>query len=148
MTGFVCKVCLQQKPLIYGHQGLTVRVLVEDEQIKKEGLYALVVHPLLKDRSDLQVKLVLLKVEVAGKVEVVTNIENPCLQKYKLRQAEIGTLVWVDELNEDQINEHFGNYAEPQQKPDLVCKVVANRHCCRRVINSLQWMHENLFTQI
>ncbi len=65
---------------------MTVRVPVEDERIKKEGLYALVVHPLLKHRSDLQVKLVLLKAEVAGKVEVVTDIQNPCLQKYKLRR--------------------------------------------------------------
>ncbi len=38
--------------------------------------------------------------------------------KYILRQTEIGTLVQVDELNEDQINEHFGNYAEPERKPD------------------------------
>ncbi len=37
---------------------------VEDEWIEKEGLYALVVHPFLKDRSDLQVKPVLLKAEV------------------------------------------------------------------------------------
>ncbi len=118
-TGFAHEVCLQRKLLIYGRQGLTVRVLVEDEWIEKEGLYALVVHPLLKDRSDLQVKPVLLKAEVAGRLEVVTDIQNPCPQKYKLRRTEIGMLVHVDELNEDQIDEHFGNYADLELKPDL-----------------------------
>ncbi len=118
-TGFTCKVCLQRKPLIYGHQGLMVRVLVEDERIEKEGLYALVVHPLLKDWTDLQVKPVLLKAEVAGRLEVVIDIQNPCPQKYKLRQTEIGTLVHIDELNKDQIDEHFGNYADPEPNADL-----------------------------
>ncbi len=118
-TGFMRKVCLQRKLLIYGHQGVTVRVLVGDERIEKEGLYALVAHPLLKNRSDLQVKPVLLKAEVAGRLEVVTDIQNPCLQKYKLRQTEIGTIVRIDELNKDQIDEHFGNYADPELNADL-----------------------------
>ncbi len=60
---------------------------------RRGGLYALTVHPLLKDRAVVQVKLVLLKAVTAGKLEVIMDIQNTCPQKYKLRQTEIGMLI-------------------------------------------------------
>ncbi len=59
-------------------------------------------------------KPVLLKAVTAGKLEVVTDIQNTCPQKYKLRQTEIGTLIRVDELSEDQVKEHFSQYADEE----------------------------------
>ncbi len=61
-------------------------------------------------------KPVLLKVVTAGKLEVITGIQNTCPQKYKLRQTEIGTLIRVDELSEEQVKEHFSQYADEEVK--------------------------------
>ncbi len=65
---------------IYGNQGLTVSVPVEDERIQKDALYALEVDEMLSSRADIQVKPTLLWVQKQGELNVITNIQSPCLQ--------------------------------------------------------------------
>ncbi len=46
-TSFCCQVTLEKNVTIYENQGVTVTVLIKDERIQKDGLYALEVDELL-----------------------------------------------------------------------------------------------------
>ncbi len=96
---------------ICNNQGLTVTVLIKDERIQKDGLYALEVDELLWNQADLQIKPTLVRAEKQGEVKVITDIQNPCLQKFRLHQRDIGRLVRVEELNEQELEEvYFWSY--------------------------------------
>ncbi len=56
MSHFCRCVTLENNQTIYGHQGLTVRVPVQDERIESGVLYAFEPNPILAARADLQIK--------------------------------------------------------------------------------------------
>ncbi len=107
MEQFSRRVTLETNKTIYGHQGLTVRIPIKDKKIESGALYALEPNPVLAVQTDLQIKPTLIRAKMDGEIMVMMDIQNPCPQKYRMHEKNIGHLVRVDELSDQQTDEYF-----------------------------------------
>ncbi len=110
---------LETNQTIYGHQRLTVRVPVQDECIESGVLYAFELNPILAACTDLQIKPTLIRADKNGEITATRDIQNPCPQKYQMKEREIGHLIQVDELSEQQVDEYFQQFQQPYTKVEL-----------------------------
>ncbi len=119
MEQFSRRVTLENNMTIYGHQGLMVRIPIKDEKIENGALYALEPNPVLAAQTDLQIKPTLIRAEQDGEITMATDIQNPCPQKYRMHERDIGHLVRVDELSDQQTDEYFQQFQQPYSREEL-----------------------------
>ncbi len=74
---------------------------------------------MLATQTDLQIKPALIRAEKDGEIVVATDIQNPCPQKYWMHEKNIGCLVRVDELSDQQTDEYFQQFEQPSTKEEL-----------------------------
>ncbi len=54
-----------------------------------------------------------------GEIVVTMDIQNPCPQKYRMHEKNIGRLVRVDELSDQQTDEYFHQFEQPYTQEEL-----------------------------
>ncbi len=68
---------------------------------------------------DLQSKPTLIRAEMDREIVVMMDIQNPCPQKYWMHEKNIGHLVRVDELSDQQTDEYFQQFEQPYTQEEL-----------------------------